>query len=64
MIVREFFSSVGLACGLGLLAMGSNPSAGSLLRINMILDMVFAEAIAIYALVVALVILFIPLPKA
>ncbi|MGZ3675586.1 MAG: hypothetical protein ACXWQR_15490 [Ktedonobacterales bacterium] len=55
---------VGLACGLGLLAMGRNPSAGNLLRTNMILGMVFAAAIAIYARVVALVILFMPLPKA
>ncbi len=54
---------VGLACGLGLLAMGRNPSAGNLLRTNMILGMVFAEAIAIYSLVVALIILFIPMAK-
>lgn len=54
---------VGLASGLGLLAMGRNPSAGSQIRTNMILGMVFAEAIAIYALVVAMIILFVPTIK-
>lgn len=54
---------VGLASGLGLLAMGRNPSAGNEIRTNMILGMVFAEAIAIYALVVAMIILFVPMPK-
>jgi F-type H+-transporting ATPase subunit c len=54
---------VGLASGLGLLAMGRNPSAGNQIRTNMILGMVFAEAIAIYALVVAMIILFVPIAK-
>jgi F-type H+-transporting ATPase subunit c len=54
---------VGLASGLGLLAMGRNPAAGNQIRTNMILGMVFAEAIAIYALVVAMIILFVPMSK-
>lgn len=53
---------VGLVSGLGMLALGRNPGASNLIRTNMILGMVFAEAIAIYALVVALMILFVPLP--
>lgn len=52
---------VGLACGMGVLAMGRNPGASSLIRSNMVLGMVFAESIAIYSLVVALIILFVPL---
>jgi F-type H+-transporting ATPase subunit c len=51
---------VGLASGAGVLAMGRNPEAGPQIRTNMILGMVFAEAIAIYALVVAMIILFVP----
>jgi F-type H+-transporting ATPase subunit c len=52
---------VGLACGMGVLAMGRNPSAGSLIRTNMVLGMVFSESIAIFSLVIALIILFVPL---
>lgn len=51
---------VGLLAGPALGAMGRNPEAAGLLRANMILGIVFAEAIAIYALVVALIILFVP----
>jgi len=52
---------VGLACGLGVLAMGRNPEAGNLIRTNMMLGMIFSESIAIFALVVAMIILFVPL---
>lgn len=40
-------------------AIGRNPESASLIQTNMILAIVFAEAIAIYALVVALLIKFI-----
>ena len=39
-------------------AMGRNPDAAPLIQTNMILGIAFAEAVAIYALVVALIILF------
>jgi ATP synthase F0 subunit c len=50
---------VGLVVQGALQAMGRNPDAAGLIQTNMILGIVFAEAIAIYALVVALVILFV-----
>jgi F-type H+-transporting ATPase subunit c len=50
---------VGLAAMAGLQAMGRNPDAGGMIQTNMILGIVFAEAIAIYALAVALIILFV-----
>lgn len=40
-------------------AMGRNPDASGLVQTNMILVIAFAEATAIYALVMALVILFV-----
>jgi F-type H+-transporting ATPase subunit c len=40
-------------------AIGRNPEATGQIQTNMILAIVFAEAIAIYALVVALIILFV-----
>ena len=49
---------IGLVAGPALGAMGRNPEAASVIRTNMILAIVFAEAVAIYALVVALLILF------
>jgi F-type H+-transporting ATPase subunit c len=55
----------GPGIGIGLLAQGAmngigrNPDAASLIQTNMILAIVFTEAIAIYALVVALIILFV-----
>lgn len=52
---------IGAACAAGLLAMGRNPTAGGQIRTNMVLGMVFAEAIAIYALMVAMIILFVPI---
>ena len=66
--------AAGLAGGLGLLgpglglgligfgamsAIGRNPEARGPILTNMILAIAFAEAIAIYALVVALIILFV-----
>ena len=39
-------------------ALGSNPEAESAIRTTMILALAFAEAIAIYALVVALILKF------
>lgn len=59
------FGSFGPAIGIGLLAskameaMGRNPEAASTIRTNMLLAIVFTEAIAIYALVVALIIKFV-----
>src|SRR5690348_5843053 len=50
---------VGLIAGPALAAMGRNPEAAGIVRTNMILAIVFAEAISIYALVVALIILFV-----
>ncbi|HEX8730167.1 MAG TPA: ATP synthase F0 subunit C [Ktedonobacterales bacterium] len=50
---------IGLVAGPALGAMGRNPDAANLIRTNMILAIVFAEAISIYALVVALIILFV-----
>jgi F-type H+-transporting ATPase subunit c len=50
---------VGLIAGPALGAMGRNPEAAGIIRTNMILAIVFAEAISIYALVVALIILFV-----
>ena len=57
--------SLGPGIGIGLLgskameAIGRNPEASGEIRTNMILGIVFAEAIAIYALVVALIIKFV-----
>jgi len=50
---------IGSVANGGLQAMGRNPDAQGLLLTNMILGIVFAETIAIYALVVALIILFV-----
>lgn len=56
---------IGPGIGIGLLvsgalqAIGRNPEAGPDIRTNMILGIVFAESIAIYGLVVALVLMFV-----
>ncbi len=50
--------AIGLIGGKALEAIGRNPEAESGIRTTMILAIAFAEAIAIYALVVALVIKF------
>lgn len=57
--------AIGPGLGIGILgskameAIGRNPEAAGEIRTNMILGMAFAEAIAIYALVVALIIKFV-----
>ncbi len=56
---------IGPAIGIGMLtgkameALGRNPEAEGAVRTNMLLGIVFCEAIAIYALVVALIIKFV-----
>lgn len=50
---------IGLIAGKALEAMGRNPEAQNLIRTNMILGIAFAEALAIYALVVVLIIKFV-----
>ncbi len=57
--------ALGPGIGIGLLvngalqAIGRNPDASGMIQTNMILGIVFAEAIAIYALVVALILIFV-----
>jgi F-type H+-transporting ATPase subunit c len=51
--------AIGLIGGKGLEAIGRNPEAASKIQTAMILGMAFAEAIAIYALVIALILKFI-----
>jgi ATP synthase F0 subunit c len=52
-------AGVGIAAAGGVQAMGRNPEAAPLIQTNMILGMAFAEAVAIYALAVALIIIFV-----
>lgn len=49
---------IGLLVAGGLEAIGRNPEAASKIQTNMILGLAFAEAIAIYALVIALILNF------
>ena len=57
--------AIGPGLGIGMLAskameaIGRNPEAEAKIKTNMILAIAFTEAIAIYALVVALIILFV-----
>jgi F-type H+-transporting ATPase subunit c len=57
--------AIGPGIGIGVLAsrameaIGRNPEATPTIQTNMILGIVFVEAIAIYALVVALLIMFV-----
>jgi F-type H+-transporting ATPase subunit c len=57
--------TLGPGLGIGLLvngamqAIGRNPEAAGQIQVNMILGIAFAEAIAIYALVVALLLKFV-----
>ena len=59
------FAGVGPGIGIGLIgfgamqAIGRNPEATSKIQTNMILGFAFAEAIAIYSLVVALILKFV-----
>ena len=50
---------IGLLVGKALEAIGRNPEAAGKIQTNMILGIAFAEAIAIYALVVALILKFV-----
>jgi F-type H+-transporting ATPase subunit c len=56
---------VGPGIGIGLVvqgalqAMGRNPDAAGLIQTNMILGVAFTEAVAIYAMVMALIIIFV-----
>lgn len=50
---------IGMLVGKAMEALGRNPEAEPAVRLNMILGIAFAEAIAIYALVVALIIRFV-----
>jgi F-type H+-transporting ATPase subunit c len=58
-------AAIGPGIGIGLLAQGAmqaigrNPDAAGQVQTNMILAIVFTEAIAIYALVVSLLIVFV-----
>ena len=55
---------IGGGVGIGVLvsgavqAMGRNPDAAPLIQTNMIIGIAFAEAVAIYALAIAFIILF------
>ena len=45
--------AIGMLVGKGLEAIGRNPEAANKIQTNMILGIAFAEAIAIYALIIA-----------
>jgi len=49
---------IGIIAGKALEAIGRNPETENTIRINMLLGIAFAEALAIFALVVALIIRF------
>jgi F-type H+-transporting ATPase subunit c len=59
------FGAIGPAIGIGLIgfgavtALGRNPEAGARIQTLAILSIAFAEAIAIYALVIALIMKFV-----
>lgn len=59
------FGAIGPGIGIGIIAakaleaIGRNPEATSRIQANMILGLAFAEAIAIYALVIALILRFV-----
>ena len=50
---------IGFLAGKAMEALGRNPEARGPIQVNMILGIAFAEAIAIYALVVAIMIKFV-----
>ncbi len=58
------FGAIGPGIGIGIIggkaleAIGRNPEVENKVRTNMILGIVFAESIAIYALVIALILKF------
>jgi len=51
--------AIGMIAGKAMEAIGRNPEATSKIQTNLILTMAFAEAIAIYSLVIALIIKFV-----
>ena len=51
--------AIGMLAGKAMEAIGRNPEAAGPIQQNMILAIAFAEAIAIYALVIAIIILFV-----
>jgi F-type H+-transporting ATPase subunit c len=57
--------AIGPGVGIGILALGAlqaigrNPEASGQIQTNMFIGIAFAEAIAIYALVIALILLFV-----
>ncbi len=51
--------AIGMIAGKAVEAIGRNPEATSKIQTNMILGMAFAEAIAIYALVISLILRFV-----
>lgn len=51
--------AIGLIAANGLQAIGRNPEAAGSVQTNMILGLAFAEALAIYGLVVALILKFV-----
>jgi len=59
------FGAVGPGIGIGIVALGAlqaigrNPDAADRVQVNMFVGFAFAEAVAIYALVVALILLFV-----
>ncbi len=59
------FGAVGPGIGIGIVALGAlqaigrNPDASDRIQTNMFVGFAFAEAVAIYALVVALILLFV-----
>ena len=59
------FGAIGPGIGIGLIgwgamnALGRNPEARGTIMTNMILSIAFAEAVAIYALVVAILLMFV-----
>jgi len=52
--------AIGMMAAKAMEAIGRNPEAAGQIITNMIMAIAFAEAIAIYALVVALVVKFVP----
>lgn len=52
-------AGVGIVVGGAVQGIARNPDAAGTIQVNMILGIAFAEAVAIYALVVALIILFV-----
>lgn len=52
-------TAIGLLASKGLEAIGRNPEAANKIQTSMILGIAFAEAIAIYILVVSLILIFV-----